>query len=577
MKTKLLLIIFLLASTTIMAQVISGKSGAKKITVKSKGDVEKKTEPKQSYITALPDLIITGEVFSDENQNNFIDANEYCTIRLNVENIGKGTAEGVVVRTKLKNGEVHGLTYGEDINLGDLGPDTKTAVSIPVRGYVYLEEGFAEFIIEVREDRGFDAFPLEMKIETKPFASPKVVIADAAFSTEDGGLIKLNYPIILKVIVQNVGAGDASGVVAEFKFPKNDCVVLGLESRFAIGKLQSGETKEIDFTFTATRRYTDLEIPILIDMAESYNKYTSDTTLSVSLQQQLTAQNQVVISGSQTEQKQITRASLTSAIDKNIPVHPDKNNYRYALIIGNEDYSRYQRGLESESDVDFARNDAKIFREYAIKTLGVKEDNVYLLQDATAGEMQQKIDLISKLANKTGEKAEIIFYYAGHGLPHEVNHEPYLIPVDVTGTNLAAAIPLKDVYKKLSETGAKRVTIFLDACFSGGGRDAALIAARSVKVKPKSEIIAGNMVVFTASTGEQSALPYDKEQHGLFTYFLLKKLQETKGNIGYGNLAEYISQTVSLESLKINQKEQDPQIQVSFNVENTWKAWNFNE
>jgi hypothetical protein len=239
--------------------------------------------------------------------------------------------------------------------------------------------------------------------------------------------------------------------------------------------------------------------------------------MNVSLEQNLTARNEVVISGITTVSPDIKVASLSSEVDKNIPINKTKQTYRYALIIGNEDYARYQKGLNSETNVDFARNDATIFKDYAVKTLGVDDMNAHLLLDATAGEISQKIDLISKLASKSGEQAELIFYYAGHGLPDEETKTPYLIPVDVTGTNLTAAIKLEDIYKKLAESGAGRVTVFLDACFSGGARDAGLIAARSVKVKAKENLVTGNVVVFTASSGEQSAMPYDKEQHGMFT------------------------------------------------------------
>ena len=46
-----------------------------------------------------------------------------------------------------------------------------------------------------------------------------------------------------------------------------------------------------------------------------------------------------------------------SDVDIDIPRvgTPDPN--RYALIIGNEDYSTYQRGLQRESDVEFAIHD----------------------------------------------------------------------------------------------------------------------------------------------------------------------------------------------------------------------------
>jgi hypothetical protein len=566
MKINLILLFLIVGSLVANGQVISGKSSKKKVTF---------TKTQRAVVTKLPDLIITGEKFIDENQNNFINANESSVISLMVENIGEGLAENVKVSVSLKNGEIEGLDYQKLITVGDLQGNSSKVVSIPIKGNVNLAESLAEFMIEVLEERGFDAFPLEIKIETRRFASPKVIVADAVFSTEDGGLIKLNYPINLKIIVQNIGEGDARNVVVEFKLPNANCIFLGEDNRFEAGNMKRGETMELEFLFTATRRYTLDKIPVLVNLEESLNKYAKDTTLYVGLEQRLTARNEVVISGITTAAPEIRRASLTSDVDKNIPVNRTKHPYRYALIIGNEDYARYQRGLDTETNVEFARNDASIFKEYAIKTLGVDELNAHLLLDATTGEISQKIDLVSKLASKSGAQAEIIFFYAGHGLPNEQTRTPYLIPVDVAGTNLNAAFKLDDIYKKFAESGAGRVTVFLDACFSGGGRDAGLIAARSIKVKAKENLILGNLVVFTASSGEQSAMPYEDEQHGMFTYYLLKKLQESKGDISYGELSDYITQNVSIESLRVNQKEQDPKVNVSSDVENVWQSWRF--
>lgn len=564
----ILILSALLAFIGLNAQVISGKSEVKKLNVPS---------TKVSYMKEVPDLVITGEQFSDENQNNIIDANEKCQISFNVDNIGKGLAQGVEIIVAMKTPKLTGLTFTQQITLGDIAGDTKQKVTVPITSSTTLTDGVAEFHIEVREQSGFDAFPLQMKIETRRFASPLVLVADAAFSTEDGGMIKLNYPIVLKVIIQNIGQGDATGVFAEFLFPNPNCVVLGETNRYEIGRLSRGESRELDFIFTATRRYTLTEIPVKIDLGEGLNKYARDTTMSVGLQQELVARNQVVITGINTPASDIQIKSLTSDVDKNVPANPKKFSHRFALIIGNEDYSKYQRSLQTEANVPFARNDAKVFKDYAVKTFGIPEDNIYLLLDATAGEMQQKIDLIAKLAAKIGAEAEVFMFYAGHGFPDEVEHSAYLIPVDVTGSNLAAAVKLQDIYDRLGQTGASRITVFLDACFSGGGRDAPLLAARAVKVKPKADFIQGNMVVFTASSGEQMALPLESQQHGLFTYYLLKKLQESAGKMTYGELADYIKQKVSIESLKVNQKEQDPQVNVSVSVESTWKNWKFYE
>ena len=184
-----------------------------------------------------------------------------------------------------------------------------------------------------------------------------------------------------------------------------------------------------------------------------------------------------------------------SDVDMNIPDNPNKNPNIYALIIGNEDYSSYQTGLNNEVNVDFAVNDAKIFKEYLIKSLGVPEENVTLKTNATLGQMKQSIQKLTKLDELSGGKAEIIFYYSGHGLPDEESKEAYIMPVDISGMEVKSAIKLNDLYVQLNQFPSKRVTVILDACFSGGARNASLVAMKGVKVKAKDQILGSNMVV----------------------------------------------------------------------------------
>jgi hypothetical protein len=262
-------------------------------------------------------------------------------------------------------------------------------------------------------------------------------------------------------------------------------------------------------------------------------------------------------------------------VDKNIPESKTQYEFRFALIIGNEDYSSFQNGLSSESNVAFATNDAKIFKLYAKKTLGIPEENIIYLENAKAMEMNRAIKKINLYAKNTFGKAEIFVYYAGHGYPDEITKEPYLIPVDVSGTDLEFAVKLNDLYNSITEHPIKQATIFIDACFSGGARNQGLLAARGVKVKPKSELLKGNIIVFSASSGDQSSLSYNDKKHGMFTYFLLKKLQESKGNLNYKELSDYLTEQVGLNSIRINNKEQNPQTNISPNISNTWENWSF--
>jgi len=265
------------------------------------------------------------------------------------------------------------------------------------------------------------------------------------------------------------------------------------------------------------------------------------------------------------------KAGGLSDVDCNIPNNPKINKYRYALIIGNEDYTKYQTDLTSEVNVDFAINDAETFSKYCKNVLGVSEENLFLLKNAIGTEIKREVNKISKMMMYTQGKAEVIFYYAGHGIPHETTKESYLMPVDVSAQNIEDGVKLSWLYSKLTEYNSKYVLVFLDACFTGGARNQGLLAARGVKIKPKENIIGGNCVAFTSSSNIQSSLPYKEKQHGMFTYHLLKKLQESKGNITLGELSDYLYENVALSSLKVNSKEQTPKTLVSPSLQDNWK------
>lgn len=284
-------------------------------------------------------------------------------------------------------------------------------------------------------------------------------------------------------------------------------------------------------------------------------------------------------------QNQIAKSSTNSAmnlvepsdVDIDIPIvgSPDPN--RYALIVGNEDYSSFQRGLRSESNVDFAIQDAEIFKKYALNVLCIPEYNIIFLKNAGAIEMHRAINQINAIIKTKDGKSEVFVYYAGHGFPDEKNQEPYLIPVDVSGADLQFAIKLSDFYSKLTEFPSKRVTVFLDACFSGGGRIQGLLASRAVRVRPKENLLSGNLVVFAAASGDQTALPWSEKSHGMFTYHLLKLLKERSGEITYGELADYLHTNVATRSIIVNHKEQNPQTNISPTIEKIWKEWKFRE
>lgn len=269
------------------------------------------------------------------------------------------------------------------------------------------------------------------------------------------------------------------------------------------------------------------------------------------------------------EQKNV---AYTSDLDVNIPNNKIPNKNTFVLIICNENYTQL-------ASVPFAIRDGEVFAKYCNQTLGIPEDNIRIYQNATYGTLLAAMDDMNNIAKAYGENnISIIVYYAGHGAPNDATKEAYLIPVDAFSVNPKVCYALKDFYADLAAMKARRVMVFLDACFSGSARaenGEMLASARGVAISSKKELLDGNMMVLSATNGSETALPYQKEQHGLFTYFLLKKLQESKGDIKMGDLSNYIKTNVARQSVVINKKAQTPTINVS-SAASGWENWQLN-
>ena len=255
-------------------------------------------------------------------------------------------------------------------------------------------------------------------------------------------------------------------------------------------------------------------------------------------------------------------------VDKNIPHATTKNPNLLAVIIGNEKYSKLP-------DVPFAENDAKMFKEYCEKTLGAKEKNIRYLPNAGYVDIRDAVNWLKEGANSYSGEACVIFYYAGHGLPDPNTGSQYLLPADVDGKYLDLTVSLQKLYDDLGKMPARSVTVFLDACFSGTNRDNNMVAANSgarlAFTKSKTGTPTGKTVIFSATQDDQTAHPYKDRKHGFFTYFLLKKLQESKGNATLGEIADYVTKNVKRAVFDEIQFSQTPSVKPSGNFANDWR------
>ncbi len=312
---------------------------------------------------------------------------------------------------------------------------------------------------------------------------------------------------------------------------------------------------------TSTRLVNTDNIAKLYDFASVRLLAKFIPTMKGALAQRMSKEQDAMVA-----QKPVPVEENLDPIDVNLPKATEPRDNTFAVIIGNEDYKYV-------AAVPFAARDAAIFAKYCRVTLGLPDDNIRLYTNATYGDILDAIDDIKTISEVYNGDIRVIFYYAGHGVPDEATRNAYLLPVDARSQQLKTCYPIEKLYAELGSLKAHSVTLLLDACFSGSQRgEGMLMSARGVALKPRTDEPKGNMVAISAATGEETAYPYAEKRHGMFTYYLLSKLQESGGDVTLGELCDYITTKVSQQSVKVNRKQQTPTVMPSPEIETSWRT-----
>lgn len=538
----------------------------------------------EKFAHSLPPILNVTEIAFSESTLN---AEETANLSITLSNSGPGDAEGVFVNL---SGNLTGLSFPAKTTFPTIPANggTKT-VNIKITGGVELPTSEAILKIEVIEPNfKVKIQGKQLKFPTQEYRKPELILAKYAVienqSANPNNQVDLNEIIDLVFVVQNVGQGTAENVSVKIDNAQKGVMLLGVVSGTQLARkdpgfdvIQTGKYESITYRYFVNSEFSENQLEFSIIVTERLGKYGFSSTKAFPINTKLEESGYIrtLASNDQAIPGKVIIEDIPDLIvdvDTEIPTASGAQENTYVLIIGNEDYKSKQTGLSSEANVDFAVNDATVFSIYCEKTLGIPKKHIKLLKNATSAEISQGLAWISNLARIENGKAKLIFYYSGHGLPHEQTREAYIIPVDVSGTSLEYAIKVADIYTKLTEHPSQQTTVFLDACFSGGARNQGLVAMKGVRIKPKDDYISGKLVAFVSSTGNESSAVYREKHHGYFTYFLLKKLKESKGEVNYEELSTYIKQSVSKETGLIG-KIQTPEVNVSHLVEDEWKTW----
>ena len=530
----------------------------------------------QSNVSAPMDFYIEQEVvpavlnvvpgtlqFVDQDNNSVIDANEKCQIRFQIVNSGRGDGYGCVARTTFA-GNTQGISIS-DVRLPIIPAGSKQWVEIPISANAYTQTGEIALNIVVDEPNGFGTEKIESIIGTHKLKTPFVNVVSYKVHGAASGTLERRKQFTLQVIVQNTDQGVAENVKVGMTLPDNVMRTGGDMDNTTIANLKAGESRILEYELIATQEAAE-NMDIQIALSEKQGKYAENANIPLQFGQHIGGSIAMNVQR-QDHEVEIKRASLVSAVDENIPVSNKKSTNTFAVIIANENY-------QSVASVPFALNDGNIFREYCLKTLGIPEKHIQYVPNATGNQIKQKVGWLQTIC-EVYENAQIVFYYSGHGIPDESSRTAYLLPIDGLGTDVTTGYKLDDLYAALGNIPSQNVTVFMDACFSGSARKDGkemLVAAKGVAIKTRSGMPQGNMVVFSAAQGDETAYPDYEEKHGMFTYYLLKKLQETSGDVTMQELGDYIIDNVRKKSA-VNGKLQTPCVTPSATLDASWREW----
>jgi len=252
------------------------------------------------------------------------------------------------------------------------------------------------------------------------------------------------------------------------------------------------------------------------------------------------------------------------------PPRPDD----IAVIIGNADYGEGR----DIPNVNPAYADAEGIKNYVTQALGISDENVIFLKDASQAELTatfgSKESPKGQLFNyvKPG-KSRVFIYYSGHGAPGAENGGSYIVPSDAQASLIELnGYLLKTLYKNLSKIPAKSVTVVLEACFSGASQSGSVITQASpIYLKAKETGVPSNITVIAAGAANQIASWEQDSSSGLFTKYFLKGMSgeaDTKpygngdGKVSYEELGRYFKETLTYFARRYYGREQTAQIVV---------------
>lgn len=222
------------------------------------------------------------------------------------------------------------------------------------------------------------------------------------------------------------------------------------------------------------------------------------------------------------------------------------------LVIGINSYEGYWPELENA--VNDAEGVAEVLKE------NYRFDTVYTIFDkeATRRNIIQKFEWLTRNVTKDDN---LLVFYAGHGQFNKALNKGYWVPVDAAENSIADYISNNDVKTFIGGIPSKHTLLITDACFSGdifrGSKTESIPFDPNNMERYYKEVYRKLSRLALTSGGIEEVMDDGKDNHSIFTYYLIKALKENK--------LKYMDANQLFNEFRIavtNNSEQTPMLQV---------------
>ena len=320
---------------------------------------------------------------------------------------------------------------------------------------------------------------------------------------------------------------------------------------------------------------------IMADSARKYFVTTENNTwggMARTLADRCRTQMQTVV--------QIPEDEVSEDIKEDVPNSGKENNSTYVFVLKSNGYScgdgcwcNYGR-----------REDYLLFNEYCNKTLGIPQNHIKVISAVSDDSVMACINAIKDCSRKCNGELNVIFLYYGFAVRvlHPVICDYYLSPLDDEGFDFT----INQLFDELGKIKTRYTFCLIDAarnynCLSLqsarikiNDEDEESIPPKkgsTVRIKPQGgnnsrlkKLIQDNLVVIALD--DISGDKYKNHScDDLVSYYFLKKLQQTRGDVSLGDLYDYINYNVRRVSFEKTGEFQTPAVMVSPNLLSTWR------